>query len=202
MENSGHQVSPKQAITLALITSITSIVITLIGVETASLNKKTKPNPAIVNCCDELDERLSCYEFSLMDSTLFPINCTKKEVVRTIKWLIEQQELMDEYQSHYLFDVYLIQRLMLERPKRCINTRLQNQDEAYFIMQRLLKSVDMYVGPIDGNRATTNKALTDFQIYLNEISPNYINPSNYGIFGNSTLQAIINQNRQQKPNKS
>lgn len=204
-ESSTTKIAAWQAVIIALITSITSIVVTYMTTRTEPTDTPVEYNDGPIghnsDCTglndrqSELAESLKASDLYLMNGDVFEAGFSKPEIVEAIRRLLGDRSKLEDHKTHYLFDVYLMQRILLERPRHNINTRTNENDEAYPVIQRMLRGLNKYVGPIDGNRVSTNQALERFQKELNTYTAGFISEENYGIFGNRTLQAIINQNR-------
>jgi hypothetical protein len=94
--------------------------------------------------------------------------------------------------EHYTYRMYRLKKIMLNNPRRNINARIDGTDpEAFMLIQQLLQGIEYYKGPVDGDRLKTYFAISKFQKEMNNYTPGYFNPDNYGIFGNASLMAVM-----------
>jgi hypothetical protein len=106
--------------------------------------------------------------------------------------LIHYADAHLEDRKHYTYRMFRLKKIMLNMPRRNINTRIEGTDpEALRLIQQLLKGIEYYQGPVDGDRLKTYFAVRKLQESINNYTPGYFNPDNYGIFGNATLTAVI-----------
>lgn len=206
MPNEGAKMNYKQAIIVAIITSVTTIIVTLISTGTFSNDNSTMEAGVGTSVpdtdCTVLEDRVESLRSQLATSvpfnTLFDMsdrffgrNADIDGHKDSIRSLIRYAEahLLDK--EHYLYQLFALKKIMLNKPRRNINIRVGGDDpETYKMIQNLLKGIEYYEGHIDGNQFNTRHAVEDFQKRLNEMTPGYIAEENYGIFGNSTLNAI------------
>lgn len=194
------QINFKQAIMVAGITAITTITVTLIS--TGTFNKKPdKSQLDNENCStcqeqvNELNEQLnnsvSTSTFEALSNQYFGRSSNIEIIIDSLRQLIEYADELKEHQNHYTFKLFLIKKIMLNKPRRNVNTRIDDdKSSTYKIIQQILKEIEIYEGPINGDRMKTYFALEKFQKKINTDNPDYFNPDNYGIFGNATLVAI------------
>lgn len=207
MPNEAARMNYKQAIIVAVITSITSIVVTLISTGTFSRahSKMDEANllasipdtncPGLEDQVERLRSRVSA---SIPLPTLFDMsdrffvrNADIDAYKDSLRSLIRYAEAHLHDRDHYLYQLFALKKIMLNQPNRNINTRVGGVDaETYKMIQSMLKDIEYYQGPVDGDRISTRQAVVAFQRRLNEMTPGYIAERNYGIFGNSTLNAI------------
>jgi len=191
----------KQAILVAIITAVTSITVTLISSGVLSKDENTTHRPIQVDC-DNYKEENKVLKSELavaiptgtlqdMSSRFFPKGGNPEVMKDSIKILLEYSTQLLKHQSHYSFKLFLVQRIMLNKPRANINTRINNDpSETYKIIQGILQDAGSYSGVVNGVRLDTYLALKKFQETINQTDSVYFNPDNYGIFGYKSLEVI------------
>ena len=196
--DSSAKINFKQAIIVALITSAKTIAVTLISTRDSKSNQITQSpecdvyKEKIEELNAELDISVSAENLSDISNAFFNKGDTEqllKDSLRNVVTLAEKH-LGDK--KHYAYNLYLLKKVLLTKPRGNINTRLES-DEAntYALIQQILKNIDFFTGPISGNRLDTYVALKGFQLKLNEATENYFEESNFGILGNKTYIALM-----------
>ena len=196
--DSSAKINFKQAIIVALITSAKTIAVTLISTRDSKSNQITQSPECdvymekIEELNAELDISVSAENLSDISNAFFNKGDTEqllKDSLRNVVTLAEKH-LGDK--KHYAYNLYLLKKVLLTKPRGNINTRLES-DEAntYALIQQILKNIDFFTGPISGNRLDTYVALKGFQLKLNEATENYFEESNFGILGNKTYIALM-----------
>lgn len=186
------------------ITSVTSIIVALIG-SNLFLQKKSDPETAkhkseVIEWqskVTQLEKRLSTALFpgTLYDlsSDFFSREATLEQSKDDLRKLIDLGNEALEDHKHYLYNLYLLKRTLNEKAVRFINTNIESDTPAtYGAIQKVLKSIGYYSGEINGNRANTREALIQFQKDTNQRDAGYFNENQYGVFGNKTIDAIEN----------
>lgn len=195
------RINYKQGILVAIITAVTSITVTLIS--SGVFSKDETPTPQLVTVdCDNYKEDNKVLKSELaatiptsalqdMSSRFFPKGGSPEVMKDSIKILLEYSNQLSKHQSHYTFKLFLVQKIMLNKPRGNINTRIDNDpSETYKIVQGILKDAGSYAGVVNGVRLDTYLALKEFQESINQTDSSYFNPDNYGIFGFKTLETI------------
>ncbi len=191
----------KQAIIIAAITAATSIFGTLassgIFKSEEGENKGSTQSDCTVaekeasDLRGQLDASVSTSTLSAMSAAYFPRAITRSQAEDSVKALLADVSDFKEQQSHYTYKLFLIKKIMLNKPRRNINTRIDDDAAStYRIIQQILKELEYYDGAVDGERMKTYLALKKFQERVNENTPGYFAEENYGIFGNATLVAV------------
>lgn len=195
------RINYKQVILVAVITAVTSITVTLISSGVFFKDETPTPRPITVDCDSykednkvlksELASAIPTGTLQDMSSRFFPKGGNPEEMKDSIKVLLEYSNQLSKHQSHYTFKLFLVQKIMLNKPRGNINTRIDNDiSETYKIIQGILKDAGSYSGVVNGVRMDTYLALKEFQESINQTDSTYFNPDNYGIFGFKTLETI------------
>jgi hypothetical protein len=190
------QENPRNAILTAIyIFMVFSVVLCIIGF--ADNSKPTQPQTGewqqkyekmaarMKNMLPASDLRLVLENFS--DTTL-----AKDEIIPTIRKIAGEAQELENDRSHYAYKLFKIEKIMPEYGGN-INTEIRDprREEIYALIQDALQGINFYSGTIDGDQATTSEAVRNFQTKYNErAGSEYFNPTNYGIFGYRTLEAI------------
>ena len=191
----------KQVILVAIITAVSSITVTLISSGVLSKDENTTHRPIQVDCDNykeenkvlksELAAAIPTGTLQDMSSRFFPKGGNPEVMKDSIKILLEYSSQLLKHQSHYSFKLFLVQRIMLNKPRANINTRINNDpSETYKIIQGILQDAGSYSGVVNGVRLDTYLALKKFQETINQTDSVYFNPDNYGIFGYKSLEVI------------
>ena len=94
--------------------------------------------------------------------------------------------------EHYAYNLFLLKKVLLNKPRGNINTRIDSDDvSTYILIQRILKNINFHSGSISGDRQETYLVLQRFQLALNEATENYFEESIIGILGNKTYIALM-----------
>jgi len=190
----------KQAIIVTLITSVTTIMVTLIS--TKSNVAAAKPISNTSDCSDyktqinalndELNQSVSAENLSDISSRFFNKDDEKQILKDSLKIVISLVEDYLEDKNHYAYNLFLLKKILINKPRGNINTRIIDDDSStYIIMQKILKDIQYYSGALSGDRIDTNKALVKFQMIQNSITPNFFNDDDLGILGNQTYTALM-----------
>lgn len=187
----------KQAIIVALITSITTIIVTLISTKGNSSDDNPK---SIVSDCTEYkneienfkDISVSAENLSDISSRFFKKDDKAQILKDSLRNVVSLAVKHLDDRSHYAYNLYLLKRILINKPKGNINTRIENDKTSiYILIQKILKNIQIYTGELTGDRNETYKALMEFQEKLNYHTDNYFNEENYGILGNKTYIALM-----------
>ena len=186
------------------ITSITSIVVALIG-SNLFLQKGDNPDTQKTNTNEtELQAQVSDLQRQLSQSltpeTLYDLSheffqreASLEESKDDLRRLIGLGNGALEDQQHYLYNLYLLKRTLNEKAVRFIDTSSESDTPStYTAIQKVLKSIGYFSGEINGNRADAREALIKFQKESNQRDSGYFNENQYGVFGNKTIDAIEN----------
>jgi len=193
--DSSAKINFKQAIIVALITSVTTIVVTLIstsGHKTDQTEDCAVYTEKIQELNRELDISVSAENLSDI-SNIFFRKLDKKEVLKdSLRNVVLLAGAHLEDRKHYAYNLFLLKKVLLSKPRGNINTRIDNDDAStYALIQQILKNIQFYSGSVTGNRQDTYLALRGFQLTLNESTENYFEESNFGILGNKTYIALM-----------
>ena len=198
---SSARINFKQAIIVALITSITTISVTLISTKGSS--PSVQSNISDCSSCEneinklkvELDNTISAENLSDISSRFFKKQDKKQELKDSLKIVVSMAENHLEEKKHYAYDFFSLKKILISKPKGNINTRIDDGDDisTFIIIQKILKNIQFYTGPLTGDRLETKLALMKFQEKQNSITNNYINEDDYGILGNQTYIALLEQ---------
>lgn len=190
----------KQAIIVAVITAVSTILVTLIS--SGFFGKKSEE--IVEQDCaffekqiEKLEEQkaaaLPINTLTAMSDKYFDRSGRLEAVLDSLRNLINYSNTLMEHRSHYTYKLFVIKKIMLKNPRGYINTRINNDArETYTIIQEILKELEYYDGNIDGDQQMTRTALESFQQKVNALDSGYFNPRDYGIFGNKTLVAVRN----------
>lgn len=197
---SSAKINFKQAIIVALITSITTIIVTLISTKGSSPSVQSNN----IDCSSyeneikelkvELGNTISAENLSDISSRFFKKQDKKQELKDSLKIVVSMAENQLEEMKHYAYDFFSLKKILISKPKGNINTRIDDDNiSTYIIIQKILKNIQFYTGPLTGDRLETKLALMKFQEKQNSITNNYINEDDYGILGNQTYIALLEQ---------
>jgi hypothetical protein len=197
-KDSSARINFKQAIIVALITSLTTIIVTLISTGGNKSNQNSQSldcdlyREKIEELNAELDISVSAENLSDISNTFFnkvDSEQVLKDSTRNVV-LLTQTHLNDK--KHYTYNLCLLKKILLNKPRGNINTRIESDDVGtYALIQQILKNIYFYAGPVSGNRQDTYMELRGFQLKLNEATKNYFEESNLGILGNKTYIALM-----------
>ena len=191
----------KQAIIVAFITAATSIAVTLIS--SGAFDKKAqKPMVAEGNCTQQeteiktletqLSKTLTADDLYGLSNHYFTPNAAKVSLKDSIRELVGQAKEWDMEKQHYTYRLFRIKKIMLNKPRRNINTRIDDDPPStYKLIQQILKEIEYYNGVLDGDRAKTYQALSRFQESQRQYDTINFRSAHYGIFGNATLTAVM-----------
>jgi len=196
--DSSAKINFKQAIIVALITSVTTIIVTLISTR----GNKTEQSAQAADCnvyeekVEELTTALnisvSAESLSDISNTFFRKSDQKEALKDSLRSVVLLAEAHLEDQEHYAYDLFLLKKVLLSKPRGNINTRVATDDASTFaLIQQVLKNIQFYSGEVSGDRQDTYLALRGFQLKLNEATENYFEESNLGILGNKTYIALM-----------
>lgn len=198
---SSAKINFKQAIIVALITSVTTIAVTLISTKSNKSKSKVSTQDCSVYIKDisdlkgKINKTITAENLSDISSRFFKVDYEKKVLKDNIKKVVSLAEEHLKDKEHYAYDFYLLKKKLIEKPKGNINTRVYNSVDtsAYKIIQRILINIQSYEGPVSGVHLETMQALIKFQRKQNTITENYINKDDFGILGNKTYIAMLGQ---------
>ena len=190
----------KQAIIVALITSVTTIAVTLISTKRNTAD--TNPINNTSDCSDfktqvdalkdELDQSVSAESLSDISSRFFDENDPEQVIKDSLRNVVSLATRHLDDKSHYAYNLYLLKRILVNKPKGNINTRIPNDEPStYMLIQKILKNIQIYTGAITGDRNETYQGLRKFQEMQNSYTDNYFDEENYGILGNKTYIALM-----------
>ena len=187
----------KQAIIVAIITSITTIIVTLISTSgNKSSNTTTETclgyKSDIEELKSELNHSISAENLSDISNTFFRASDNVTFLKDSLRRVVSLAETHLEDRQHYAYNLFLLKKVLLSKPRGNINTRIDNDDQStYALIQKILRDIQFYTGPISGNRIETSDALKAFQVQLNNVTEDYFEESNLGILGNKTYIALM-----------
>ena len=196
------RIKVRRAIVVAFITSAATITAALIstGQLTSTATADTSPDREV---CLESEQQIKSLKASLEKSislsTLcdisndhFARNADTNAAKDSLQMLVRLVRDYEEEKAHYAYKMFRLKKIMLNLPRRNINLRIDGTDkEAYTLIQELLKGIEYFPGPITSDRFDTYLAVKRFQESINTYSPGYFNEENFGIFGNATLNAVM-----------
>jgi len=199
-EDSSAKINFKQAIIVALITSVTTIVVTLISTSGNSSGKNSNP----VDCSKfeekieelevELDLSVSAENFSDISNKFFGMADSAPILKDSLRKIVDLAEDHLADKKHYAYNLFLLKKVLINKPRRNINTRIEDDEiSTYTLIQKTLKNIGFYSGPVSGKRIDTYIALKGFQETRNEATENYFEESNFGLLGNKTYIAIMEE---------
>ncbi|MGB3179789.1 MAG: peptidoglycan-binding domain-containing protein [Cyclobacteriaceae bacterium] len=214
----GRETIRKQMVVAVYAFMVFSIVLCVIGIVSQPLvsganGGDTVDNSNIDNHCREIltevkDELAVCRldkkstippnTLTLISSDYFPAGMQKDSALLQIRQLLKTQEQVMNNRRHFSYTLFEVEKHM---HGKSINLRIDNivDKEAIRSIQRALKTMEQYDGPVDGNREATYHAVIRFQQWLNKVDGKkkkpFIKLSNFGIFGYRTLEALRTQHR-------
>lgn len=149
----------------------------------------------------KLNSYISPMELCSFLEISFDKNLDKEQFKLKINKLLRQAEELKQCKSHYAFNLFKIETKMPDYGNS-INTKIdirgKDRKEVYEIIQVILRGIDFYRRPIDGDQQSTYEAIKGFQEAINKREGKvYFNPDNFGVFGNQTLEAIRIEYRRQ-----
>jgi len=186
------------------ITSITSIVVALIGSnlflqkgvnpDTEKISAKaTELQAEVSGLQDQLSQSLTPETLYDLSHEFFKREASLEESKDDLRRLIGLGTGALEDQQHYLYNLYLLKRTLNEKAVRFIDTSSENDTPStYTAIQKVLRSIGYFPGEVNGNRADAREALIKFQKETNQRDSGYFNENQYGVFGNKTIDAIEN----------
>lgn len=182
----------------ALILCLVAFASEIIRVFWPSRADLTKSNVALQ---DKLNSSISSMELCSFLEVSFDENLDKKQFKLKINELLKQADELEQCQSHYAFNLFKIETKMPDYGNS-IDTRInisgKARKEVYETIQIILRGINFYRRPIDGDQQSTYEAVKGFQEAINEREGSvYFNPDNFGVFGNRTLEAIRIEYRRQ-----
>jgi hypothetical protein len=149
----------------------------------------------------KLNSYISPLELGSFLEISFDKNSDKEQFKLKINELLKQAEELEQCKSHYAFNLFKIEAKMPDYGNSIdtrINIRRKERKEVYEIIQIILRGINFYRRPIDGDQQSTYEAVKGFQEAINEREGSvYFNPDNFGVFGNRTLEAIRIEYRRQ-----
>ena len=202
-EHRAARLNYKQAIIVALITAVTSIAVTLISSGVFDKAASDQGPPADGGVCDRQETEIKALETQLgltlnaedlygLSNRYFTHDAAKLSLKDSIRELVDQAEEWAIQKRHYTYRLFQIKKTMLNKPRRNINTRIDDDPPStYKLIQQILKEIEYYKGAIDGDRMETYQALRSFQEAQRQYDTINFKPTYYGIFGNATLTAIM-----------
>lgn len=135
-----------------------------------------------------------------ISETYFNTSLSKNQLLIKIRELFKFMKDIKEDETHYSYKLFKIEKLM-SRYGNPIDTNIigEKKEEAYKIIQDLLRGIHYYRGLINGDRQSTYEAVRKFQKEFNNKSREEIfNPDDFGIFGYRTLEAVRSNYRLKK----
>ena len=180
------------------------------GIEISAVRDETNTpnpdeNPSLDTGESPDDQRESPYleaqELTLISDTYFNQISTKKDMIASIKYLVNSTTELNSYKNNFSFKLLKVE-LSISKfggSSGYINTNIikDNEDrrEAFKEIQVVLQEIGKFEGSIDGNQQTTATAVKNFQKELNaeaqsKREPIIIDPKDYGLFGYRTLEAV------------
>lgn len=190
----------KQAIIVALITSVTTIMVTLISTKRNASDANPISNTSdcseyktqINALNDALNQSVSAESLSDISSKFFNEDDREPVIKDSLRNVVSLATRHLDDKSHYAYNLYLLKRILVNKPKGNINTRIDNdKPSTYLLIQKILKNIQIYTGDLTGDRNETYLGLRKFQEMQNSYTDNYFDEENYGILGNKTYIALM-----------
>jgi len=187
-----------------------SLLLCLIGFGSEILNENGSTTNEDCQACDTEKEKLNAQIDSLktrvaagiyasdlvqISDTHFDSSSIKAQSLQEIRNVIDESKANE---SHYGYTLFKIEKLM-PNYGNLIDTRIKDKrrKEVYALIQDALKALHFYEGLSNGDQQTTRSAVEKFQKDYNERQGEVVfNPTDLGVFGYRTLEAVRSKHRQ------
>ncbi len=154
-------------------------------------------DPSAQACCEELDDlqltSIATGNLTLLDNKRFPSGIEPSAAIDTIRNLAAESEELQTQRKHYAHRLFLLEKMIPEFGSN-ISLRLDSteKEDAFKLIQKIMRDLDFYNGPIDGARPSTHDALIRFQKDYNQRSGLEVFNAEreFGVFGYRTLEAV------------